>query len=155
MGESRRDSTTRHCSFLEANFPLDARVAPVEVLYNSALSPLITLETAQQEKSVLLLSEKRLLFEGWKKVLLSLPKRIFMSIRNFFYKAWMHVYLIWSSKEMHLSSDVFSLSNTKHLCRNAVLHWDDDVASLPPHNLMMWWACHLRIWLNGLASSHV
>jgi hypothetical protein len=32
------------------------------------------------------------------------------------------VYLSQSSKEIHMTSDVFGLSNTKHLCRNAVLH---------------------------------
>jgi hypothetical protein len=63
-GESCRDSTTRPWSFLEAEFPLDTRVTPVVVSYNRALSPLITLETAQQERSMLLLSEKRLLFKG-------------------------------------------------------------------------------------------
>ncbi len=36
-----------------------------------------------------------------------------------------------------------------------VLHWGDDVESLPPHNLTMWWACHLITWLNSLALSHV
>ncbi len=34
----------------------------------------------------------------------------------------MNVYLSQSSKEIHMTSDVFSLSNTKHLHRNAVLH---------------------------------
>ncbi len=64
--------------------------------------------------------------------------------------------------EIIMESDMFGLSNTKHLRRNAspasgpaVLHWDDDVASLPPHNLLMWWAHHLRTWLNGLALSNV
>ncbi len=57
----------------------------------------------------------------------------------------MHVYLTRSSKEMHMNFDVFGLSNSKHLRRNAVLHWDNDVASLPTHSLMMWQAYHLRI----------
>jgi hypothetical protein len=48
----------------------------------------------------------------------------------------MHVLLAWSSKEMHMNPDVFGLSNTKCLCRNAVLHQGDDV-------VMMWRACHL------------
>ncbi len=56
----------------------------------------------------------------------------------------MHVYLAWSSKEMHINPDMFGLSNTKHLSRNAVLHQDDDVASLPTHILMMWQAHHIR-----------
>jgi hypothetical protein len=44
-----------------------------------------------------------------------------------------------------MESDVFGLSNTKHLHRNAsptsgpgVLRLDDDVVDLPPYNLMMW-----------------
>jgi hypothetical protein len=67
-----------------------------------------------------------------------------MRPQNDSYKAQMHVYLTQSSKEIHMNSDVFGLSNTKHLCRNAVLHCDDDVASLPNHNLIMWQAYHLR-----------
>jgi hypothetical protein len=38
--------------------------------------------------------------------------------------------------EITIRSDVFGLSSTEHLCRNAVLHPDDDV-------VMMWWLCHL------------
>jgi hypothetical protein len=38
--------------------------------------------------------------------------------------------------EITISSDVFGLSSTKHLCRNAVLHPGNDV-------VMMWWLCHL------------
>jgi hypothetical protein len=38
-----------------------------------------------------------------------------------------------------MESDVFGLSNTKHLCRNAQscirMHWGNDVANLPPQNL--------------------
>jgi hypothetical protein len=49
------------------------------------------------------------------------PKRISMRPKNDSYKAQIHVYLIWSSKEMHMNSDVIGLSNTKHLRRNAVL----------------------------------
>jgi hypothetical protein len=48
----------------------------------------------------------------------------------------MHVYLAWTSKEMHMKSDMFGLSNTKHLRRNAVLHQEDDV-------VMMWQTCQL------------
>jgi hypothetical protein len=43
----------------------------------------------------------------------------------------MHVYLAWTSKEMHMNPNVLGLSNTKHLHRNAVLHQGDDV-------VMMW-----------------
>jgi hypothetical protein len=48
----------------------------------------------------------------------------------------MHVYLARTFKEIHMNPDVFGLSNTKHLCRNAFLHPGDDV-------VMMWWTCHL------------
>ncbi len=40
---------------------------------------------------------------------------------------------------MHMNPDVFGLSNTKHLCRNAVLHQGDDV-------VMMWRTCHFISW---------
>ncbi len=44
-----------------------------------------------------------------------------------------------------ISSDMFGLSSTKPICRNAVLHLSNDVA-------MMWWLCHLisqwGVWLN-------
>jgi hypothetical protein len=40
------------------------------------------------------------------------------------------------SMEISISSDVFRLSSTKHLSRNAVLHPGDGV-------VMMWWLCHL------------
>ncbi len=43
----------------------------------------------------------------------------------------MHVYLVWTSKKMHMKSDVFGLSDTKRLRRNAVLYPGDDV-------VMMW-----------------
>ncbi len=38
--------------------------------------------------------------------------------------------------EITISSDVFGLSSTKHLRRNAVLHPGDGV-------VMMWWLCQL------------
>ncbi len=62
----------------------------------------------------------------------------FRRLRNDSNKAQMHVYLAQSSKAMHMNPDMFGLSNTKHLRRNAVLHRDDDVASLPTHDLMIW-----------------
>jgi hypothetical protein len=61
-----------------------------------------------------------------------------MRLRNDSYLARMNVFLSQSSKEIHMTSDMFGLSDTKHLHRNAVLCYDDDVVSLPPHNLMMW-----------------
>jgi hypothetical protein len=42
----------------------------------------------------------------------------------------MHVLLARSSKEMHMNPDVFGQSNTKRLCRNAVLHQGDDVVMM-------------------------
>ncbi len=48
----------------------------------------------------------------------------------------MHVYLVRTSKEKYMKSDMFNLSNTRHLHSNAVLHPGDDV-------VMMWWTCHL------------
>jgi hypothetical protein len=44
-----------------------------------------------------------------------------MRLRNDLYLARMNVDLSQSSKEIHMTSDVFGLSNTKHLHRNAVL----------------------------------
>ena len=48
------------------------------------------------------------------------------------------------SMEITINSDVFGLSSTKHLRRNAVLHPGDDVVALPPHIPMRCWAQHLR-----------
>ncbi len=57
----------------EVEFPQEARVTPVELSTNRALSPLTTLETAQRERSVLLSGDKRLMTEGWKRILLCKP----------------------------------------------------------------------------------
>ncbi len=56
------------------------------------------------------------------------------------YLAWMHVYLAWTSKEMHMDFDVFGLSNTSTYVG---MQWlcGDDAGDLPPHILM-------RIWFN-------
>jgi hypothetical protein len=91
---------------------------------------------------------RKVTFKRRKKGLRSSTKMDFMRLRNGSYQAWMNLFLLQSSKEL---KHVF----TKHIRGNAVLHWDDDVASLPPHNLMMRLACHLRTWLNSLALSHV
>jgi hypothetical protein len=48
----------------------------------------------------------------------------------------MHVYLNRISKEMHMKSDMFGLSNIERLCRNAVLHQGADV-------VLRWWTCYL------------
>jgi hypothetical protein len=44
--------------------PLEARVTPVELSINRALSPSVNLETARQERSMLLSGDERLLREG-------------------------------------------------------------------------------------------
>jgi hypothetical protein len=48
------------------SFPLEARITPVELLIDSAVSLLLKLEAAQQERSVLFSDEQKLLFEGGK-----------------------------------------------------------------------------------------
>jgi hypothetical protein len=48
----------------------------------------------------------------------------FMRLRTDSHLAQMNVYLSQSSKEKHMTSAVFGLSNTKHLSRNAVLHYE-------------------------------
>ncbi len=52
------------------------------------------------------------------------------------------MYLARTSKEMHMKSDVFCLSNTGRLLRNAVLHQGDDV-------VLRWQTCHLITWWCG------
>ncbi len=52
------------------------------------------------------------------------------------------MYLARTSKEMHMKSDVFGLSNTKRLCRNAVLRQGDDV-------VLRWRTCYLITWWCG------
>ena len=49
------------------SFPQEARVTPVELSIDSAVSLLLNLEAAQQGRSVLFLDEQKLLFEGGKK----------------------------------------------------------------------------------------
>ncbi len=56
----------------------------------------------------------------------------------------MHVYLTRSSKEMHMNPYMFGLSNTKPFTGMESCIVNDNVASLPPHNLLMWQGCHLR-----------
>jgi hypothetical protein len=57
-----------------------------------------------------------------KKGLRSSTKMDFMRLRTDSNLGQMNVYLSQSSKEIHMISDVFGLSNTKHLLTNAVLH---------------------------------
>ncbi len=61
------------------SFPEEARVTPVELLVDSAISLLINLETAQQGRSVLLSDEQKLLVKEGKRGLLRTPKWVFMS----------------------------------------------------------------------------
>jgi hypothetical protein len=56
--ESWRDSTSRPGSFEDVEFPLEARVTPVQLLINSAVGLLLNLETAQRGRSVLLSDEQ-------------------------------------------------------------------------------------------------
>jgi hypothetical protein len=49
-----------------------------------------------------------------------------------------HEYLDQSSKEMHMNPDVFGLPITKPYAGMQSCIVNDDVASLPPHILMMW-----------------
>ncbi len=49
------------------SFPEEARVTPVELSIDSAISPLLNLEAARQGRSVLFSDEQKLLFETRKK----------------------------------------------------------------------------------------
>jgi hypothetical protein len=48
-------------------FPLEARVTPIELSIDSAVSLLLNLEAARQGRSVLFSDEQKPLFEGRKK----------------------------------------------------------------------------------------
>jgi hypothetical protein len=74
--ESRRDSTSRPWKFEDVEFPQEARVAPVELLIDSAVGPLLNLEAAQQGRSLLLSDEQNLLLKEGKRGLHSTPKWI-------------------------------------------------------------------------------
>ncbi len=65
---------------------------------------------------------RKVTIERKKKGLHGSTKIDFMRLRNDSYLAWMYVYLSQSSKEIHMTSDMIGLSNTKHLRRNGVLH---------------------------------
>jgi hypothetical protein len=68
------------------------------------------------------------------------PKWIFMRLRTDFYLAQMHVYLAWTSKEMHMDPDVLVCPIPSTYVG---MQWwcGDDVVGLPPHIPM-------RIWFN-------
>jgi hypothetical protein len=74
--ESCRDSTSRPWSFLEAEFPLDARVTPVDVSYDCAVSPLTKQGNSTTREGHADSNWKKLLFESWKIASLIAPKWI-------------------------------------------------------------------------------
>jgi hypothetical protein len=65
--ESHRDSTFRPWNFLEAVFPLDARVTSVDVLYNSAVSPLTKLGNSTTREEHADSNWKKVTVQEWKK----------------------------------------------------------------------------------------
>ncbi len=75
-----------------------------------------------------------------KKGLRGSTKMDFMSLRTDSYLAQMNVYLSQSSKEIQwlLTCLVCPIPSTYTGMQSCIVN--DDVASLPPHNLMMWWA---------------
>ena len=60
------------------SFPEEARVTPVELSIDSAVSLVLNLEIAQQGRSVLFSDEQKLLFEGGKKGFVKNTKLDFM-----------------------------------------------------------------------------
>ncbi len=65
--DSHRDSTSRPWNFLKAEFPLDARVTPVDVLYSNALSPLTTLGNSTTREECAASKWKKVTVQEWKK----------------------------------------------------------------------------------------
>jgi hypothetical protein len=65
---------------LEADFGLGSKGFPAELLIDSAVSLLVNLETAQQERSVLLSDKPKTMGEG--KDLLRIPNWIFYEIQK-------------------------------------------------------------------------
>jgi hypothetical protein len=65
--KTQRDSTARPWNLEMQSFPLEARVTPVELLIDSAVSLLLNLEAAHQGRSILFSDEQKLLFKGRKK----------------------------------------------------------------------------------------
>ena len=95
------------------------------VLYNSVVgSSAQARDAAQQEEEEERADPnlRKVTIKRRKKGLHSSTKMDFMRLRNDYYLARMNVYLSQSSKEIHMTSDVFGLSNTKHLSRYAVMH---------------------------------
>jgi hypothetical protein len=95
------------------------------VSFNSAVGPLAQArDAAQQEEEDerAYRNLRKVTIERRKKGLRSSTTMDFMRLRTDSYLAQMNVYLFQSSKEIHMTSDMFGLSNTKHLRRNEVLH---------------------------------
>ncbi len=95
------------------------------VSFNSAVGPLAQAsETAQREEEEERADHnlRRMTIKSRKKGLHSSTTMDFMRLRTDSYLAQSHVYLSQSYKEIHMTSDMFGLSNTKQLHRNAVLH---------------------------------
>jgi hypothetical protein len=77
-----------------------------------ALSPSVNLETAQQERSVLLVGDKRLLREGNDVALLSNQKGNYEGLELILIRLKCKCILPGPPKRMHMNPDVFGLSNT-------------------------------------------
>ncbi len=93
-------------------------------MYDSAIGPFAQArDAAQQEEEEEHAdpNRRKVTIKRRKKGLRSNTKMDFIRLRNDSYLAQMNVFLSRSSKEIHMTSDVFGLSNTKHLRRNAVL----------------------------------
>jgi hypothetical protein len=73
--------------FLEAEFTLGSKGFPAELSIDSAVSLLVDLETARQERSVLLSKEPKTMGEGRKRSLAKNTKLDFMSFKTNSYKA--------------------------------------------------------------------
>jgi hypothetical protein len=96
----------------------------LQVLYNSAVGPFAhARDTARQEEEEEHADHNlgKVTIKRRKKGLHSSTKMDFMRLRYDSYLAKMNVYFSQSSKEIHMTSDVFGLSNTEHQRRNAVL----------------------------------
>ncbi len=97
----------------------------VLVSYDSAVGPFTQARDAAQQEEEEERADpnlRKVTTERRKKGLRSSTKMDFMRLSNDSYLAQMNVYLSWSSKEIHMTSDVFGVSNTKHIRRKAVLH---------------------------------
>ncbi len=155
---SCRDSTARPWKLEMQSLPLEARVTPVELLIYSALSPLIALEKAQWERSVLLLGDKRLLREGSDVDSLCNQKGKFEILKLILIRLKCMCILLGPSKRCTwiLMCLVCPIPNAYAGIQSCIM-------------VMMWWWCGRpatsytndvlgsppQTWLNGLASSHL